>query len=119
MKIAITGATGNFGRAAIQTLSQQVATSDLIALARNTEKAQQLLPAGIEIRPASYEDVDQLTASLAGVDRLLFVSSQPGAAMPRLEQHRNVVKAAQAAGVKIIAYTRFSSRRHSNNAFSS
>jgi len=107
MKIAITGATGNFGRAAIQMLSQQVAVSDLIALARNTDKAQQLLPAGIEIRPASYEDVDQLTASLAGVDRLLFVSSQPGAAMPRLEQHRNVVKAAQAAGVKLIAYTSF------------
>ena len=107
MKIAITGATGNFGRAAIQALSQQVAISDLIALARNTEKAQQLLPAGIEIRPAAYEDVDQLTASLAGVDRLLFVSSQPGAAMPRLEQHRNVVKAAQSAGVKLIAYTSF------------
>jgi len=107
MKIAITGATGNFGRSAIQTLSQQVAVEDIIALARNTEKAQKLLPAGIEIRPGSYEDVDQLTTSLAGVDRLLFISSQPGAALPRLEQHRNVVKAAQAAGVKLIAYTSF------------
>jgi NAD(P)H dehydrogenase (quinone) len=48
-----------------------------------------------------------LTDSLAGVDRLLFISSQPGGAVARLTQHQNVVKAAQTAGVALIAYTSF------------
>ncbi|AKP67867.1 NAD(P)H-binding protein [Companilactobacillus ginsenosidimutans] len=109
MKYAITGSTGKFGRKAVEDLLKLVDASDVIALARNEEKAHELLPAGIEVRPGSYEDVDALTASLDGVDRLLFISSQPGAATPRLVQHTNVINAAKAAGVKYIAYTSFPS----------
>ena len=107
MKYAITGATGRFGQSAIHTLLQHVAASDIVALARNTEKAQQILPAGLDIRPGAYEDVEQLTASLQGVDKLLFISSQPGAAMSRPDQHQNLIQAAKAAGVSFIAYTSF------------
>jgi NAD(P)H dehydrogenase (quinone) len=65
------------------------------------------VPAGVTVRPGDYTKPEQLRESLAGVDRLLFISSQPGAAMPRAQQHENVVNAAKAAGVQFIAYTSF------------
>ncbi len=107
MKYAITGSTGKFGRTAIETLLKEVDASDIIALARNEEKAKKVLPEGIEIRLGSYEDEETLATSLQGVDRLLFISSQPGGSTPRLTQHTNVINAAKEAGVKFIAYTSF------------
>lgn len=107
MKYAITGSTGKFGGQAIQTLLESVDASEIVALARNEEKAKKVLPEGVEIRPGSYEDVDALTESLKDVDKLLFISSQPGQETPRVEQHKNVVTAAKNAGVKYIAYASF------------
>ncbi len=104
---AITGVTGHFGQAAVKVLAQLVPANDIVALARNTEKAQGIVPAGVTVRPGDYTKPEQLRESLAGVDHLLFISSQPGAAMPRAEQHENVVSAAKAAGVQFIAYTSF------------
>lgn len=104
---AITGVTGRFGRAALKTLIDLVPADHIIALARNVEKAKTMVPAGVEVRPGDYANTDQLKASLTGVDRLLLVSSQPGQAMPRLQQHKDVIDAAKAAGVAYIAYTSF------------
>lgn len=107
MKYAITGATGHFGQHAINTLLTQVDASDVIAIVRNISKAQELLPADVIIRQADYAEPEQLTAALTDVDKLLFISSQPGAVVPRLQQHLNVVNAAKEAGVSFIAYTSF------------
>lgn len=104
---AITGVTGHFGQTAIKVLAQLVPAEELVALARNTQKAAALVPGGVEVRPGDYDDQAELIQSLQGVDRLLFVSSQPGGPVSRLDQHRNVVAAAKAAGVKYIAYTSF------------
>ncbi|WP_225049247.1 NAD(P)H-binding protein [Lacticaseibacillus kribbianus] len=104
---AITGATGHFGQAAVRTLTNLVGAPNVVALARNVDRAKAVLPAGVTVRPGDYTDVPQLTASLTGIDRLLFISSQPGAAVPRLTQHENVVEAAKQAGVGFIAYTSF------------
>lgn len=107
MKYAITGATGKFGQTVINTLLKSVDKADIIALARNLDKAKKVLPAGIEIRPGSYEDVETLADSLKGVDKLLFISSIPGQATPRLVQHTNMTRAIGLAGVKFVAYTSF------------
>lgn len=105
---AVTGATGHFGQAALKFLHQFLQPGDaLIALARNLEKAQKLVPDNVPVRLGDYDDVTSLTQSLAGIDRLLFVSSQPGQKVSRADQHQNVVNAAKAAGVKFIAYTSF------------
>ena len=58
----------------------------------------------IEVRAGDYNNRDQLEQSLSGVDTVLLVS---GMAAPddRIEQHRNVISAAGAAGVKKIVYT--------------
>lgn len=52
---------------------------------------------------ADYSDEAALTAALQGVDKLLLISSSEVG--QRAVQHRNVINAAKAAGVKFIAYT--------------
>lgn len=108
MKFAVTGSTGHFGQYAMKFLQQTIDKDDaVVALARNTDKAKQLYPQGVDVKPGDYDDEAQLADSLAGVDRLLFVSSLPGGKTPRVDQHRNVVNAAKKAGVKFIAYLSF------------
>ncbi|WP_099974032.1 SDR family oxidoreductase [Lactobacillus terrae] len=107
MKYAITTATGKFGKNAVKELSQLVDLENIVAIVRNPEKAQKLLPEGIEIRQADYSSESELSKALSGVDRLLFISSQPGGEVARIDQHRNVVNAAKSAGVKFVAYTSF------------
>lgn len=101
---AVTGATGGFGTAAINALlANGVAPSDVVAIVRNSEKAADLTDAGVTVRVADYTDVDALTAALAGVDKLLFVSgSEVG---QRATQHANVIAASKSADVAFVAYT--------------
>ncbi|MEJ6400100.1 NAD(P)H-binding protein [Nicoliella lavandulae] len=115
MKYGITATTGHFGQTAFAELAKLVPSSDIVALVRNVDKAKQMLPAGTEIRPADYTQLDQLNDSFKGIDKLLFVSSQPGPGMPRSEQHHNVVEAAKQAGVQFIAYTSFPDADHAKS----
>jgi NAD(P)H dehydrogenase (quinone) len=101
MTIAITAASGQLGHLAIDKLKAKVPASEIIAVARNTEKAADL---GVPVRQADYSRPETLGPAFSGVEKLLFISS--GEAGPgRVEQHRNVVEAARQAGVKHIVYT--------------
>jgi NAD(P)H dehydrogenase (quinone) len=100
MKIAIAGATGHLGRLVINKLKGKAPGSDIVALARNPQKAADL---GVEVREADYDKPDTLKAALAGVDTLLLISANELGR--RAEQHHNVVEAAKKAGVKRIVYT--------------
>lgn len=104
MGIAVTGATGHFGRLAIAALlSRGVAPSDVVAVVRNPAKATDLAAQGVDVRVAAYEDEAALAAAFEGVERLLFVSgSEVG---KRVAQHASVINAAKSAGVGLIAYT--------------
>lgn len=106
MKYAITAATGKFGQAATNELLKIVPKKDIVLIVRNENKAKELFP-NIEVRKASYDDVNKLTTALRNVDRLLFISSQPGGKIERLEQHRNVVQAMMNNNVSFVAYTSF------------
>jgi uncharacterized protein YbjT (DUF2867 family) len=55
------------------------------------------------VRVAPYDDPASLQAALAGVDRLLLISSSEVGRS--VQQHQNVIEAAKAAGVQFIAYT--------------
>jgi NAD(P)H dehydrogenase (quinone) len=118
MKYAITAVTGHFGHAALQFLMKQVHQSDIVALARDVEKASKQLPAGIDVRPFDYANPAEMTESLAGIDKLLFISSQPNPDLPRLKQHQNVVEAAQKAGVDFVVYTSFPHADQADNFLS-
>nr|WP_281346945.1 NAD(P)H-binding protein [Weissella coleopterorum] len=78
-----------------------------MGLARNITKAKAIVPENVIIKKGDFNEHITMRASLKGVDKLLFISSQPGQAVSRSTQHLNVVRAAQEAGVKFIAYTSF------------
>lgn len=98
--IAVTGATGQLGRLVIEQLKARAPAESLVALVRDPAKAADL---GVEARAADYDKPETLAAALKGVDVLLLISSD--AVGQRVSQHRNVIEAAKAAGVKRIAYT--------------
>lgn len=101
--IAITGATGQLGHLVLQNLLKTTAASQIVAIVRNPAKAEALSQQGIVVRQADYTDEAAFTAALQGVDKLLLISSSEVG--QRTTQHRNVINAAKAAGVKFIAYT--------------
>ncbi|NCH75630.1 SDR family oxidoreductase [Cronobacter sakazakii] len=101
--IAITGATGQLGQRVIDTLLNTVAAQEIVAIVRNPAKAAALSARGVQVRAADYNDAVALTAALAGVEKVLLISSSEVG--QRATQHRNVIDAAKTAGVKLIAYT--------------
>jgi NAD(P)H dehydrogenase (quinone) len=104
MTIAVTGATGGLGRAAVEALLRTgTPAAHIVAIGRRTEVLADLAARGVTIRQASYDDPAALRVAFVDVDRLLFVSgSEIG---QRVAQHTNVIDAARAAGVGFIAYT--------------
>lgn len=101
--IAITGATGQLGQHVIEYLLKTVSASQIVAIVRNPAKADALSKQGITVRQADYTDQAAFTAALTGVEKLLLISSSEVG--QREPQHKNVINAAKAAGVKFIAYT--------------
>jgi NAD(P)H dehydrogenase (quinone) len=101
--ILITGATGNLGSKVIEALLKRVAATEIAALVRDENKAQDLKEKGISIRIGDYDSKGALDQAMRGVDKVLLVSG--GRAANGLQQHQNVVDAAKKAGVKTFAYT--------------
>lgn len=94
MRIAVTGATGTLGRLVVERLAS-VGEHDVVAVSRRPRSD---LPPGAVSRCADYADVAALGSAVAGVDTLVFVSSD-GPAVDVLYHHENVVHAATDAGV--------------------
>lgn len=101
MKIAVTGATGQLGRLAIDALKARVPADQIIALVRNPAAAAADL--GVALRVADYHKPETLAPALAGVDVLVLISSNDF--NDRTGQHANVINAAKTAGVGRIVYT--------------
>lgn len=101
MTILVTGASGHYGRLAIQHLiSRGVLPEEIVAGARTPAKADGL---GVRVVPLDYTDAASIDAALAGVDRVLLVSSSEVG--QRFAQHSNVIDAAVRAGVTHLVYT--------------
>lgn len=100
MKIGITGATGQLGRLVVEKLKQRNLETDVVALARNTDKASDL---GVEVRAFDYGQPDQFEKSLAGIDQLLLISSNEIG--KRQAHHESVINGAKKADVSRIVFT--------------
>lgn len=100
---AITGASGQLGRLVISQLLKTVQASQLIAIVRKPSSVADLAAQGVQVRQADYNDSAAMQAALQGVQRLLLISSSEIG--QREAQHRNVIQAAKATGVQLIAYT--------------
>ncbi|WRS30085.1 SDR family oxidoreductase [Actinomycetaceae bacterium MB13-C1-2] len=105
MTIAFTGAAGQLGSLVATALLERTGAENLVALARNPEKASDLAAKGIEVREFDYDRPETLVPALDGVDRLLLISGN--AIGQRVPQHRAVIEAATDAGVGFVAYTSF------------
>ncbi|MDQ2095157.1 NAD(P)H-binding protein [Rhodalgimonas zhirmunskyi] len=101
MTYAVTAVSGQLGHEIARKLIALPGDTPVVGLARTPAKVTDL---GIELRPEDYDKPEQLQTSLAGVDALVIVS---GMAPPdeRIQQHRNVIDAARAAGVRKLVYT--------------
>lgn len=100
---AITAATGQLGRLVIDALLHTVPADRIVAAVRNPGKAADLAAKGVTVREADYDRPDTLATAFAGVERVLLISSSDVG--KRSPQHRAVIDAAKAAGVKLLAYT--------------
>lgn len=101
MKLAVTAASGQLGRAVIDHLKTLHPAQDIVGVARTPEKAADL---GVEIRTGSYGDRDAFESALRGIDAVLLISGND-APEKRIEQHRAVIDGARAAGVRRFVYT--------------
>ncbi len=102
--ITVTGATGHLGRLVVaELLERGVPAGEIVAAVRSPEKAGDLAAQGVVVRHADYTDPRSLREALAGTDRLLLISSSEVG--QRVAQHRNVIDAAVAVGVPLLAYT--------------
>ncbi|MBB1250226.1 SDR family oxidoreductase [Rhizobium sp. G21] len=99
----VTGANGQLGRLAVQSLIEKVPAAQVIALVRKPEAGADLAALGVTVRIGSYDDPASLDAAFAGVTHVLLISSSEVG--QRLAQHENVIAAAKRAGVAFLAYT--------------
>lgn len=102
-RLLVTGATGQLGRKAVAELLKKVPAAKLAVAVRDAGKAAGLAAAGVDVRVADYAQAGDWDAALAGIERVLLISSN--AIGQRTAQHRNVIEAAARAGVQLIAYT--------------
>lgn len=104
-KIAITGASGQYGRLATDGLIALGRAKDLILMTRSPDKLADRAAQGCEVRYGDYDKPDSLEAALAGAERLLLISGTRVGA--RVVQHQAAVDAARAVGVRRVVYTSF------------
>ncbi|MGW5386089.1 SDR family oxidoreductase [Nocardia sp. NPDC003963] len=103
--LVVTGATGQFGRLAVEALLRRgVPAAQLAVAVRDTARAADLAERGITVREADYDRPETLAPAFAGADKLLFVSAN-GPDDLRIVQHAAVVDAARQAGAGLVAYT--------------
>src|SRR5262245_6804238 len=94
--IAVIGATGNTGRAAVKEL--QALGENPLSIVRNADKAREVLGAGARTAVAEITDRAALEKALKGIKRVFVVTGhnpQTG------EQQINILAAAKAAGAEL------------------
>lgn len=102
--IAVTGATGHLGREIVQDLAGRVPPGQLIAVAREPERAADLAARGVAVRGGDFGQPAGLTRAFADAAQVLVVSvNQVGDAARRL--HHAAITAARAAGARRVLYT--------------
>ncbi|QZN85782.1 SDR family oxidoreductase [Cellulomonas sp. C5510] len=104
MSIVVTGATGHLGRLVVEhLLADGVPAEQVVATGRRTERLADLAERGVRVAAVDYDSPETLAAALEGAEVVLLVSgSEVGRRVP---QHRAVVEAAVAAGVRRLVYT--------------
>lgn len=101
-KLLVTGATGHLGKSVVDQLLNITQPENVAILARDSGKAEYFRSKGIDIRIGDFDDLVSLEKVFKGIDKVLLISGT--APFTRLQQHINVMDAAQNAGVKHRVY---------------
>lgn len=102
--IAVTGASGQLGRAVIEGLSSRLPTDQIIASVRDPEKLAAFAERGIQVRAGDFAKPDELAKAFEGAEQVLVISvDQLGEVGRRL--HRAAIEAACKAGARRVLYT--------------
>lgn len=104
--IAVTGASGQLGRAVIGYLKARGA-KHIVGVTRDPSKLQDL---GVDVRHGDFNDPASLDTAFKGIDRLLVISTDAvGVPGGRSRQHIAAIDAAERVGVSYVAYTSIAS----------
>jgi NAD(P)H dehydrogenase (quinone) len=104
-KIAITGASGQYGRLATDRLIAAGRAHELVLITRTPSKLAERAKSGCEVRYGDFDKPESLLASLSGAEKMLLISGTRVGA--RLRQHGAAIDAATVAGVRHVVYTSF------------
>ncbi|MCW2365954.1 NAD(P)H dehydrogenase (quinone) [Sphingobium sp. B7D2B] len=104
-KIVITGASGQYGRAATDRLIEKGLADRLILISRSPDRLADRTAQGCEVRYGDYDKPATLAAAVQGAEKMLLISGTRVGA--RVVQHKAAIDAAAAAGVRHILYTSF------------
>ena len=99
-RIAVTGASGRYGRLATAKLVAQGRARDLILITRTPAQLADCAQAGCEVRYGDFDKPETLRAAVSGADKLLLISGTRVG--ERVRQHQAAVDAAAVAGVRHI-----------------
>lgn len=115
MSIAITGASGQLGRATTEAVLATLSDpSQLVLITRTPAQLSDLAERGVLVRAGDFDQPAGLADAFAGVERLLLISTD--AVGTRLEGHVAAIEAAKAAGVQQVVYTSVTDPQESNPA---
>src|SRR5262245_35117253 len=96
--VLVAGATGNVGR---ELVKQLVMRGERVrAMTRRPEAV--VVPDGVEVVRADFDDRVSVEAAMVGVDRLFFMSAQPPGSAPVPTHEQVAATCARAAGVRHI-----------------
>ena len=104
-RLAMTGASGQYGRLATDKLIAAGRAEDLILMTRSPDKLADRAAAGCDVRYGDFDKPESLHAAFEGADKLLLISGTRVGA--RVVQHKAAIDAAAANGVQHVAYTSF------------
>jgi NAD(P)H dehydrogenase (quinone) len=113
MKIAVSGASGQFGQSAVDKLLHSIDPADLILVSRSPARLADYAARGCQVRQGDFDDPAGLARAFAGADRLLLISGTRVG--KRIPQHAAAIEAAKAAGVGHIVYTSFLGANNPDN----
>jgi NAD(P)H dehydrogenase (quinone) len=111
MKYIVTGVDGKLGGRVAENMLNEVEAKDLIFTCPfierlNPEKKAHWEELGVSVKQGNYDNVEEMTEAFKGGNRLYIVSAVTIGEI-RVQQHKNVVDAAIAAGIEHITYTSF------------
>ncbi|MCR3721983.1 MULTISPECIES: NAD(P)H-binding protein [Prauserella salsuginis group] len=115
-RIVVSGASGDLGRRVTDLLLRADPNRELTLVSRTPDKLAHHTGPGILLREGDHRKLELLEAAYQGGDVLFLISGLNLGR--RVEEHRNVIAAAQKAGIRHIVYTSVGGVQRRNPALS-